>query len=134
MKTATFVLLLGVSACRKPADPQAKHILSAYRAVEEAKGDDKKLAIAALAAAPCGGSTCGARDACVRYATSLNEARTHLEAAKRYGPVDAGGSGAATPSVYAVIVGAADDSTKEATAAEPACAEGLVLLSKLANH
>ena len=130
---AALVFTLLCASCRSSSDPQAKHILSAYRAVEEAPTHDKKQALAALAAAPCGGSTCGARDACVRYATALHEARTHLDEAKRYGPVDAGGSGAATPSVYAVIVGAADDATKEATAAEPACAQALMMLSKLAN-
>lgn len=126
-------LAVGPLACRERGDPQARAILAAYRGFEEAKGEDRKAALAALTSAPCAGAVCAARDACARYGKALLEARTLVDKARALGPVDAGGNGAAAPSALAVIVGAADDATKEAEAAEPACATGLGELARLAR-
>lgn len=131
MLPAAFALTL--FACKERGDPQARAILAAYRGFEEAKGDDRKAALAALSTAPCTGAVCTARDACARYGKALVEARTLVDKARALGPVDAGGNGAAAPSALAVIVGAADDATKEAAAAEPACEKGLGELSALAR-
>lgn len=128
---ASVALALALAACRDRGDPQARAVLTAYRAFEEAQGDDRKPALAALSAVPCGGAVCAARDACVRYGSALVQARNLVDKAKTLGPVDAGGNGAATPSALAVIVGAADDATKEAATAEPACEKALTELAAL---
>ncbi|MBL8721431.1 MAG: hypothetical protein JNL79_35920 [Myxococcales bacterium] len=132
--SVALALALALAACRDRGDPQARAVLTAYRAFEEAQGDDRKPALAALSAVPCAGAVCAARDACVRYGSALVQARNLVDKAKTLGPVDAGGNGAATPSALAVIVGAADDATKEAAAAEPACEKAITELAALGGH
>lgn len=121
-------LPLVVFACKgtQGGRPDARAIVRAYEDFQNAKGTDRKDALDALANTGCDPqATCADRDACVTYGRALLRAQELIAKARELGPTDAGGNGAATPSELVTIVAGADDATKAATDAEPACREAL---------
>jgi hypothetical protein len=117
-----LLLALLFTACREAKREDVRAIVRAYEAFQGASPTDRPAALAALATAPCvDAPTCADRDACVGYGRALTRAQDLLRKARELGPEDAGGNGAATPAELSIIVGGADDATKDATAKEPAC-------------
>jgi hypothetical protein len=133
MKRLLIALAL-VMACRGQKREDVRAIVRAYEAFQSAGQADRRAALASLEAAPCNDTpTCKDRDACVGYARSLTRAQELTRKAQELAPEDAGGNGAATPAELSIIIGGADDATKEATAAEPACRSALDRLYALAR-
>jgi hypothetical protein len=136
MTMVTGLAMTGGVACRKdtPDTKEPRAIARAFEAFEGAAPSDKRAALDALAHAPCSADPldCTDRDACVHYASALQNANELSAKAKALGPEDAGGSGAATEQEYVVIVTAADDAVKTAEAARPQCLEALDRLHRRA--
>lgn len=129
-----LLLTVLLMACRAPKRDDARAIVRAYEAFQGASPADRRAALASLEAAPClDAPTCADRDACAGYARSLTRAQELSRKARELGPEDAGGNGAATPAELSIIVGGADDATKDATAKEPACRGALDRLYALAR-
>jgi hypothetical protein len=131
-----FVLTLawGGGGCdRRPvSSAEARAVMDAYRAFQEASFADRPQAMAALERVPCTAKeVCDSRDACVGYARALHRANELSGKARTLGPEDAGGSGAATQGELAIIISAADDAVKKAEGEEPRCREALTRLGKL---
>lgn len=126
MKRTLTLVLLSLSCQHGPKRPDAAAIVRAYEDWQNATVTDRPAALKAFEAATCRDpATCADRDACVTYAQTLTRARELAKKARELGPEDAGGNGAATEAQLAIIVGGADDATKEATAKEPACRAAL---------
>lgn len=129
-----FPAALAAGCSKDTSRPDAKAIVRAFEEFQGASLGDRPAALKDLEAAPCAdATTCADRDACVAYAKALVRAQQLVQKARELGPVDAGGSGAATPSELAIIVSGADDATKAAEAAEPRCREALERLYPLAR-
>lgn len=134
MKRALFVAMALVACRGSQGRPDARAITRAYESFQNASSTDRPAALKSLESTPCADApTCGDRDACVTYARHLHRAQELARKARELGPEDAGGSGAATPDELAIIVSAADDETKAASAAEPGCKTALERLYSLAR-
>jgi hypothetical protein len=115
---------------RREAD-DARGILSAYEAFQNAVPSDRRAALAALASAKCRDATvCADRDACATYATALVRASELTAKARSLAPEDAGGNGAATMKELGIIVAGAEEAIGEAEQAEKACTAALERLSE----
>ena len=116
------ISLLSLSCQHGPKRPDAAALVRAYEDWQKATATDRPAALRAFESATCKDPpTCADRDACVTYARTLTRAQELVQKARELGPEDAGGNGAATEAQLAIIVGGADDATKEATAKEPEC-------------
>lgn len=122
MKRKIGLALLLMLGCRGPSGrADARAIVRAYEDFQSASKTDRPAALQALENAPCIAEACRDRDACAKYGRNLVRAQTLIQKARELGPVDAGGNGAATETELAVIVDGADDATRAAADAEPAC-------------
>ena len=130
--TRLFIAVLFViTACRGGRVPRedARNIVRAYEAFQNASAFDRPAALASLGTIPCGDpNTCADRDACATHARHLFRAQDLARRARELGPEDAGGNGAATPAELSVIISAADDEAKAATVTEPTCRDALARL------
>jgi hypothetical protein len=133
---ASIALAL-VASCRTrgPDGKEPRAIAQAFDDFEGASPSDRRAALEALKNAPCNAdpADCADRDACVHYASSMQNAMELASKAKALGPEDGGGNGAATPTELVTIVAAADDAIKAAEAARPACLEALDRLHRRSN-
>lgn len=115
---------------RREAD-DARGILSAYEAFQNAVPSDRRAALEALANARCrDAAVCSDRDACASYATALVRASELTGKAKSLAPEDAGGNGAATMRELGIIVAGAEEAIGEAERAETACTAALERLAE----
>ncbi len=129
---ALALLLAFAPGCRdrREAD-DARGILSAYEAFQNAVPSDRRAALEALANAKCrDAAVCADRDACASYATAMVRANELTAKAKSLAPEDAGGNGAATMKELAIIVAGAEDAIGDAERAEPSCTSALERLSE----
>ena len=135
---AIGALTLGGACRRQGSDAHGREpraIAQAFEDFENASPSDRRAALDALKNVPCAAdpADCVDRDACVHYASALQNATELTQQAKSLGPEDGGGSGAATPEEYATIVVAAEDALKAAEAARPECLEALDRLHRRAK-
>ncbi len=129
-----FVFAACAAACGKPPRDDAKAIVRAYEELQGADWVDRQAALDAFAKTRCDDAqTCADRDLCTTYSRTLFRAQSLVRKAKELGPESAGGNGAATPSELALIISGADDASKAATAAEPACQSALQRLYALSR-
>ena len=123
---------LALISCRsEPKHADARAIVRAYEDFQNAGPGDRPAALKALETVQCTPLTCTDRDHCSNYGRLLKRAQELARKARELGPEDAGGNGAASESELAIIIGGADDATKEATKAEPACRAGIQRLYAL---
>jgi hypothetical protein len=138
LSTAAFLVLTLAAGCRRQGSDgngkEPRAIAQAFEDFEGASPSDRRAALESLKSAPCAAdpADCADRDACVHYASALQNATELMAKARALGPEDAGGSGAASPEEYVTIVSAADDAVKTAEAARPACLEALDRLHRRA--
>jgi len=122
IRASSLFALFFVAGCHAPTRrTDARAVVRAYEEFQSASLADRPAALNALENAPCVNETCRDRDACANYARNLVHAQTLIQKARELGPVDAGGNGAATAAELAVIIDGADDATRAAGDAEPAC-------------
>lgn len=132
-KNSLIFAVVLVACDRGPKHPDARMIVRAYEDFQSAGTADRNAALKALEMTTCTPATCSDRDACAKYGRKLLRAQELSRRARELGPEDAGGNGAASESELAIIIGGADDATKEATAAEPDCRKALERLYALAR-
>jgi hypothetical protein len=126
-----LALAVGAAGCRGRAEAdEARQILLAYEAFQNAAPNDRRAALDALAHAACkDAGNCADRDACASYGASLLRAQELTAKARSLGPSDAGGSGAATVEELTIIVAGAEEAVADAEKAEPGCSSALERLA-----
>jgi hypothetical protein len=126
-----LALVSSLPACKERRDAEdARAILSAYEAFQNASPTDRRAALDALAHATCRDpESCADRDACAGYGAALVRATELTSKARSLSPVDAGGNGAATAEELAIIVAGAEEAVNEAERVEPTCSAALQRLA-----